>query len=550
MLRRLDTREAPTLEHPEDIMHACRPLAVLVAVAVLLLGAVPVAAQEAGEEQPNVTGAVQVTDNPHPARAHSSPQMAVNPQTGELAIVETEVRSDYSCRVHVSSDGGRTWRDGGALHEQPHTDCSRDPLNGPYATVAFANDGVLYVAYMASDPEQAGTDTLPVGIFLARSEDGGETFETHAVSAPDEEAPDKARPMLAVDPNDADTVHVSWMAQPGEGKSLAQVATTTNGGETFSEPTDLSLDKGGYQPRLAVSPDSTVHAVFPASSFHEEKSFDEVVRPLMYARSTDAGQSWSEATAIDPGNTGFYAMRKAVIAADSNDGTVYTVWYGNEKTTIDPKEEDVDIFMRRSTDGGDTWSDRVTINDDADEGYTNHYDPGIAIAPNGRVDVAWYDFRNSPYTERFPDGFEPPFNHDGFQDVYYSYSTDNGQTWSRDVRITDRIINREIGVWSNNIHSHMSVGIAATNAAASFAWQDTRNGNYRNEAEDVYAASAIHDPGARRAAAAEGSTSTLLWVLLGAAGGLGLAGVVLLVGMRVASRDPAPAGAPAPARGG
>lgn len=532
-------------------MRARSSLASLVAVSAVLLGAAvgPATAQGADDgEMPTVTGAVQVTDNPDPARAHSSPQMAVNPDTGRAVIVETEVRNDLGCVVHVSSDGGRTWSDAGALHEEPYTACSADPLNGPYATVEFASDGTLYVAYMASDPQAIGTDTLPVGIFLARSDDGGETFESAAVSAPSEEIPGKARPMLAVDPNDSDTVHVSWMQSPAEGKSLAQVATTTDGGETWTEPTDLSLSKGGYQPRLAVGPDSTAHAVFPASSFHEDKAFDEVVRPLMYSRSTDGGQSWSEATAIDPGNTGFYAMRKAVIAAGP-EGTVYTAWYGSEQTTIDPQVDDVDIFLRRSTDGGDTWSDRVTINDDAGDGYTNHYDPGIAIAPNGRVDVAWYDFRNSPYEERFPDGFQAPFNHDGYNDVYYSYSTDNGQTWSPNIRVTDRIINREIGVWSNNVHSHMSVGIASTNATTYFAWQDTRNGNYRNEAEDVYSASARHEPpGSGEAAGAGGFDASLAWAALGAGGALALAGLVLLLGMRTARR---PSGAaPAPARGG
>lgn len=97
------------------------------------------------------------------------------------------------------------------------------------------------MAYMASDPEAVGSDTLPVGIFLARSEDGGQTFTSTAVFEPSEDLPSNSRPMLAVDPNDSDTVHVSWMQRPAEGKSLAQVATTPDGGQSFSEPTDLSL---------------------------------------------------------------------------------------------------------------------------------------------------------------------------------------------------------------------------------------------------------------------------------------------------------------------
>ena len=36
--------------------------------------------------------------------------------------------------------------------KEPFTDCSLHGDYGPYATMAFAEDGTLYVAFVASDP--------------------------------------------------------------------------------------------------------------------------------------------------------------------------------------------------------------------------------------------------------------------------------------------------------------------------------------------------------------------------------------------------------------
>jgi hypothetical protein len=115
-------------------------------------------------------------------------------------------------------------------------------------------------------------------------------------------------------------------------------------------------------------------------------------------------------------------------------------------------------MARVSLDSGATWSEPRFVNDEVEVPNIQHYDPGIAIAPNGRVDVAWYDFRNSPVPEASAEGG----NDGGSQDVHYGFSTDEGSSWSQNVRVSDRIIDRTIGVWSNNAHSHTNVGIAST----------------------------------------------------------------------------------------
>ncbi|MDQ6724714.1 MAG: glycoside hydrolase, partial [Actinomycetota bacterium] len=226
---------------------------------------------------------------------------------------------------------------------------------------------------------------------------------------------------------------------------------------------------------------------------------------------------------IDQGSAGFSANRKHALAADPKSGNLYMTWYGNAKTR--PATNDVsEIYVRVSRDSGATWGERVTVNDDATSPTTQHYDPGITIAPNGRVDIAWYDFRNSPSPEQNLEN--APFNNGGMTDIYYASSSDGGRSFGANVRISDRMADRRIGVWSNNVHSHFNVGIASANDGVYFAWQDTRNGNSLTNAEDVYFASLLYDaPGV----SVEASSGVPGWVLGATGVAIGMGATMLLV---------------------
>ena len=154
-----------------------------------------------------------------------------------------------------------------------------------------------------------------------------------------------------------------------------------------------------------------------------------------------------------------------------------------------------------------------------DEDRANHAHPGMAVAPDGRVDIAWYDGRLSP---------KPPVNvgdEAGLQDVFMASSTDGGRTFGPNVRITDRSVDRSIGVWSNNVNSAAPVGIASTDDAVYVAWQDSRNGNVLTQAEDVYVAAARLGPAEKRS----GETPRWLLAAAGLAGGMALAMLAVLV---------------------
>lgn len=511
----------------------------------------PGAADEHREpSEEDVTAAVQVTSNPSLTRAHSSPQIAINPLNGELVVAETDLQGTTgdprSCNVHISIDEGRSWAPGGNPMMEPYTECSRVAINGPYQTLAFAPDGTLYLAFAATDPRWANphpNSVIPRHIFLARSDDGGRTFETTHLHAadPDEPPEDSAdfprtsgnqRPMVALDPNDSQRVYVGWL-QGGERddeKDRGLVVASTDGGETFSDPVDVTDDRGGSQPRLAVDGEGTVHAVYGAMTFGLPEDDGPHNRPLVYRRSTDAGQTWSDVEEIDPGEGN---NRKWILTADPTSQSLYVAWDGNREVGAVGEDDYRDVYVRISHDAGDSWSEPVTVHEDpqSPEGV-KRYHPGIDVAPNGRLDVVWYDFRNSPVPEGVAEGHDGYFHAGGMQDVYYSALTPGDNEFGADVRVTDRIIDRNIGVWSNNVHSYTNLGIASTDDRVYVVWQDSRQGDPDTNSEDVYFASVRLDDWQQQPVSAvesgDENTRVGLWALLAAVFLLGMGMATLL----------------------
>jgi hypothetical protein len=532
-------------------------------VFAVVAAAAPAASQEADDNAPSVTAAVQVTRDPNPSRAHASPQIARNPRTGELVIAATEFRTTKTCEVFISTDDGRSWFDGASPAREPFTDCGDDPISAANLTVQFDKNGVLYLAHTAHDPK-VNTDgrprnERPFHVILSRSTDSGRSFETTMVyEAPRDGTPangllQNRRPFVAVDPKDPTRVYVAWQQAGGTGKpDRAMIAASTDGGRTFGTPVEVGDERGAYQSRPAVDGHGVVHVVTPTRGFTPPTTTipppapsDATsssppttsaattttlapLRPTNYRSSSDQGKTWTPIKEIDPGNAGFNFARKQILAADPNSSMLYFAWYGNRNPRAQrPPQgnDDRDIFLRTSSDGGKTWSDAKEVNDDAAMANIQHYDPNVSVAPNGRLDIAWFDFRNSPT----PEGEAPGGNDGGANDVYYTYSTDRGRTLQKNIRISDRTIDRRIGVWSNNSHIHAHVGVASSDDAVYFAWQDTRNGNPQFQAEDIYFA-AVRFPIEK-----DEHEGVPGWVLVGASAAIGM-GLTAVLALAVARR--------------
>lgn len=516
-----------------------RALAWTLASGILLASASGAPAQQPA---PQADGAVQVTDNPSPYRAHATPVIAADPEDPHvIAIAEGDARSGQ-CGVRVSTNAGLSWRTAASPQPSDWPICVRNTQGG-IADLAFTAQGELLMAFPGWKP-----DDWHSRIFLSRSTDLGRSWETTLIPGlePPYAAADSgsnALPSVVVDPSRPSRIYVTWSQNYGlwnlepllpDGKKQADyprrpmVAISEDGGTTFSRPADLAGDTTGWLtvPNLVVGTNGDLHAFF--GEFQGPPDAKEA--RLYQATSRDDGRTWAQKSVHTmPKGASFAFLLAPSVAVNPTNGELYVAWE-------DAGSRPPAVLFMRSTDQGATWAPPAKLNDKDPQRMWDfkEFNPSIAVAPNGRIDAVWTDWRDDIT-------FVPaPGQRNVLQHVYGTYSNDGGRTWAPNFRITDRAIDRRLSVWSTGVNG--PVGLASTDAAGYVAWDDSRNSTVESQTQDVYFSRVRH--GNSVLAAAPGVPSAgdkLLWALLGASVALVIGGAALLLARRSAAGQPAAA---------
>ena len=140
-------------------------------------------------------------------------------------------------------------------------------------------------------------------------------------------------------------------------------------------------------------------------------------------------------------------------------GWVYVL--ASVRTATDP----LDVMFIRSTDGGQTFSAPVRVNDDPIGNRAFQWFGTMSVAPDGRIDVVWNDTRGSADSTQSA--------------LYYSYSMDGGTTWSANEQASP-VWNSTLG-WPNQQKIGDYYHMISRANGADLAWAATFNGE-----EDVY----------------------------------------------------------------
>jgi hypothetical protein len=502
-----------------------------------------------------VTTASQVTrDDPVPGRTYSEPSMLVDPDNPKVIVASAVEMRTRICYLMRSTDGGASWE---TLPALPGTNAFPDcfTVNGgqTQSPLAWGRNHTLYYGLLGYNQADGGNGrTGNISVLLARSTDLGNSWNTVIVDnsrgkTGDQVQNDSPVASVAVDSHSAsqDIVYIGWNQSFPNSKSPDSptlVATSTDGGQTFGTPvnmskfyTDTYTDSDGTKyniglgtPFLAVGPNGTLYAVAGAAVPFSVNVFPPL--PLLSAMSTDRGHTWTVQKFTDASHD----ISQPILQTSTQGGpagTLLVVYQNKLGTQVQGSE---DIYFQRSTDGAKTWTQPVRLNDDDPANQTYHFMPNIGVAPNGRIDVAWYDFRDAKSFEN---------------DVYYTYSTNNGTTWAKNIRVTDQSVNRTFGP-NARFDIRIPPGVASTNDLAAVGWSDTRLGTPDTQTQDVFAAVVQYKP---IVAAAPNRT---LRYLAAAAAGLVVAGaIVLVVAFRrrrqdveppraSKAREPEPVGAP------
>ncbi len=141
-------------------------------------------------------------------------------------------------------------------------------------------------------------------------------------------------------------------------------------------------------------------------------------------------------------------------------------------SVIPPGRSTTDVMFVRSTDGGSTFSAPHKVNDDPVNPSKWHWFGTFSVAPNGRLDAVWYDTRNAT-------------NNTDSQ-LFYSFSTDAGVTWSPNVAVSNPFNPFEGYPNQNKIGDYITM--VSDDLGSNVAYSATFNFNPgRNQhEEDVY----------------------------------------------------------------
>jgi hypothetical protein len=212
--------------------------------------------------------------------------------------------------------------------------------------------------------------------------------------------------------------------QPGS-LSAVLASRSTDGGATWSAAHTLIRDVAdSFNDKCSITADPvTPHYVYAVW----DRQDNLLKGPTIFARSTDAGQTWETPRAIyDPGTNNQTISNLIVVEPN---GTLVNLFLelhadANGNTTA------AFIQVIRSTDNGGTWSAPVRIADllavgthDPDTGTIvrdGTLVPQIAVAPGGDLYVVWQDAR---------------FSNGARDGIALSHSSDGGATWSAPVQV-------------------------------------------------------------------------------------------------------------------
>jgi hypothetical protein len=421
----------------------------------------------------------------------------------------------YSCALRVSFDGGVRW--------------SRVPVPIPKGEepkcytpdVAFTVDGRLHVSYVTL----RGNGNVPHAAWIVSSSDGGRTLSRPRKVL----GPLAFQVRLIADPRNPRRLYLSWLQAADVGifrfGSLGNpilVASSVDGGLSWGRPVRVSAPSRlrVVAPSPAVGPKGELYVLYldlARDRLDYEGAHHGLGGPpypgrfeLVLARSLDHGRSWAESV-VEPRlvpTERFIAFLPPFpsVAVDPHSGRIYAGFQDGRLG-----RSDVWVWSRPAR--GAAWEGPTRVNDTPEHDGSSQYLPKLAVAPDGRLDVVYYDRRSDPRDVR--------------NEVSLQSSFDHAQSFTKRVRLSSRAFDSRVGAGSERNLPDLGnrLGLLSDDSSALAVWTDTRAGTVDTSKQDLARARvAFSGPGALREAAEYGLRYGGLAIALG---GLVLLGSVL-----------------------
>lgn len=412
--------------------------------------------------------------------------------------------------VGVSKDGGFTWDDPVAssrskVEFEPSPDGPTDELGRPRGFLKF---NFLDKPWMAIGPHPTIEDQEVIYVTYVRFTTVYEILylgELPVLGAPVEQS----RPELVYSTDEgatwSDPIAVGPTVQrlPGsDGQSEAGMSEEEAGTSQEEDPTKQVMEQletlgrqqvvAGYNQLAADSGEvegtkRVIQGVVPTVDskgnvyvFWFDSTDDDSQKGLgefYMTKSEDGAETFSKpkkiASILEPGfrpRNAFFRYWSSVfpkVAIGPKDD-IYLVF-----TALPPDrpQDEGDVYMISSRDGGDRWTRPKRLN--TDETTAPQFFPAVTVAPDDTVHVMWGDMRDDVVQTRYH--------------IYYTSSSDQGDTWGfkneqlgldvGDTRVTDFPTNPN-RAFPDGAFIGDYFGIAATDKDVYMVWADGRLGEY------------------------------------------------------------------------
>ena len=445
-------------------------------VGLVLLVGVGLALTSGGGGDPEVGGNILV-NREGIIDVSNSPTVAANPaRDGNVVVTYRKDRPGYDGLISYSFNGGESWEQSVLPLPQGITGCTASQgAPCPFAPdVAFAPDGTLYVTYV----NLVGNGNRPDNLWISTSTDGGRTLSLPTKIA----GPLTFQQRVTVDPKGPVYVTYVQATEVGflrfaEPPPRIVTARSDDGGKTFGAPVPVS---DANRPRvLAPSPildrDGQLVVMYEDMKAnrrdyeYQEGPPAELPVSLVLTRSTDGGRTFAPGAEFE---TDILLTRRFLPflpeipqLSISPKGTLYATW-------ADGRDGDDDVYLRSSTDGGQTWASPVKVNDNGADG-TAQFLPKVAVGPGERVSVLFLDGRNDPGKKLL--------------EAWLATSTDGGKTFDN-LPLSVKQFDDSIGPTFGDLYGTdfgTRLGLAQGGGKLYASWVDTSAGTPATGRQDV-----------------------------------------------------------------